>query len=327
MRRREFVALLGGAAATWPLAARAQQPAMPVIGFMSIRSADDSAWLLSAFRRGLNESGFVEGQNVTIEYRWAEHRYERLQALAADLVRRQVAVIAAISGTPSALAAKSATVTIPIVFGMGSDPVTFGLVTSLNRPGGNVTGASFFAAALGEKRLGLLQQLVSKTTTIGVLVNSDNPVSAAEETSVQAAAHAIGQQTNVLNASTEAHIDGVFTTIVQHRIGALLVTGDAFFFTWRDKLVALAARHAIPAMYWGREFVERGGLISYGTNQADTYRQAGIYAGRILKGEKPADLPVMLPTKFDLVINLKTAKGLGLTIPPGVLAIADEVIE
>jgi putative ABC transport system substrate-binding protein len=327
VRRRTFITLLGGSAVAWPVAARAQQPTMPVVGFMSIRSADDSVLLVSAFRQGLNESGFVEGQNVAIEYRWAENRYERLPALAADLVRRQVAVIAAISGTPSALAAKAATATIPIVFGMGSDPVTFGVVTSLNRPGGNVTGASFFAAALGTKRLELLRELAPKATTIAVLVNPTSPVSDLERTDVQAAADAIGQQTMALNTSTDGQIDDAFTAIVQHRIGALLVTGDPFFMRWRDKLVALAARHVIPAMYWGREFVEGGGLISYGTNQTDTYRQAGIYTGRILKGAKPADLPVMLPTNFELVINLKTAQALGLDVPMSLLMRVDRVIE
>jgi ABC-type uncharacterized transport system substrate-binding protein len=326
-KRREFITLLGGAAAAWPLAARAQQTALPVIGFMSARWADESAWLVAAFRRGLNESGFVDGQNVTIEYRWAEHQYERLPALAADLVRRKVAVIAAISGTPSVLAAKAATKTIPIVFGMGSDPVTFGVVTSLNRPTENVTGASFFSAALGAKRLELLHEMAPKATTTAVLVNPTNLVSESERIDVQAAAQAIGQQTSVLNASTEGQIDRAFAAIVQDRIGALLVTGDALLHDRRNQLVALAARHAVPAIYFSREFVEAGGLMSYGTNQPEAYRQAGVYAGRILKGEKPGNLPVVLPTKFELVINLKTAKALGLTVPRIMQMTADEVIE
>jgi putative ABC transport system substrate-binding protein len=328
MRRREFITLLGGAAAAWPLAARAQQAAMPVIGFMSARSADDRQGLAAAFRRGLNESGFVERQkNVAIEYRWAEFHYDRLPAIAADLVRREVAVIAAISGTPSVLAAKAATATIPIVFAMGSDPVTSGVVTNLSRPEGNVTGASFFTTVLGPKRLELLRELGPKATTIAVLVNPDNPVSTAEATRVEAAAHAIGQQTHVLNARTAGHIDRAFKLMVEQRIDALLVTADPFFIRQGDKLAALTARHTIPAIYFGRELVAAGGLMSYGTIQSDTYRQAGVYVAQILKGAKPGDLPVMLPTKFELVINLKAAKGLGLEIPPTLLATADEVIE
>jgi putative ABC transport system substrate-binding protein len=327
MRRRDFIVSLGAAALAWPQPSRAQQPALPVVGFMSARSANDPEGLAAAFRRGLNESGFVAGQNVTIEYRWAEFRYERLPVLASDLVRRKVAVIAAISGTPTALAAKAATATIPIVFAIGGDPVTTGLVTSLNRPGGNVTGASFFTTALGAKRLEMLRELAPKATTIAVFVNPNNPPSVSERTAVQAAATALGVQVRVFDASTEGHIDSAFTTIVQQRIGALLVTGDPFFSGQRKKLVALAARHALPAMYFVREFALAGGLISYGTKEADTYRQAGVYVGRILKGEKAGDLPVMLPTKFELVVNLKTAKALGLEVPPKLLAIADEVIE
>jgi putative ABC transport system substrate-binding protein len=327
MRRREFITLLGAGAAAWPLAARAQQPTMPVIGFMSARSADESVWLVAAFRRGLNESGFVEGQNVTIEYRWADNLYERLPALAADLVSRQVAVIAAISGTPSVLAAKAATKTIPIIFGMGSDPIAFGVVTSLNRPDDNVTGASFFSATLGAKRLELLREMAPKAATIAVLVNPTNLVSESEGMDVQAAAQAVGQQTSVLKASTEDQIEGAFATIVRDRIDALLIAADPFLHERRNQLVALAARHAVPTIYFSREFVEAGGLMSYGTNQLDTYRQAGVYAGRILKGENPADLPVMLPTKFVLMINLKTAKALGLTVPLIMQMTADEVIE
>jgi putative ABC transport system substrate-binding protein len=326
VHRRSFITLLGGAVA-WPLAARAQQPVMPVIGFMSARSADDRQGLAEAFRRGLSEAGFVEQQNVAIEYRWAEFHYERLPALAADLIHRKVTVIAAISGTPSVLAAKAATATIPIVFAMGSDPVTSGVVTNLSRPQGNVTGASFFTTVLGPKRLELLRELVPKAMTIAVLTNPDNPVSTAEATKVEAAAHAIGQQTHVLNASAAGHIDGAFKLMVEQRIDALLVSADPFFIRQRDKLAALAAHHTIPAIYFGRELVAAGGLMSYGTIQSDTYRQAGIYVAQILKGAKPGDLPVMLPTTFELVINLKTAKALGLTVPPTLLARADEVIE
>ena len=327
MERREFISWLGVGAIAWPLAAHAQRSAPPVIGFLSARTASDSEFVVAAFRQGLNESGFIERQNIAIEYRWAENRYARLPELAADLVHRQVALIAAISGTPTALAAKAATATIPIVFAIGGDPVTPGLVTSLNRPGANVTGASFFTSVLGTKRLELLRALLPAATTIGVLVNPNNPPSVSEWANVLEATKAIGQQTNVINASTEAHIDGAFAAISQYRIGALLVTGDPFFFRHRAKLIALAARHALPAMYFLPEFATAGGLMSYGANQSDTYRQAGIYAGRILKGEKAGDLPVMLPTKFELVINLKTAKALGLDLPPKVLALADKVIE
>jgi putative ABC transport system substrate-binding protein len=326
VKRREFITLLGGAAA-WPLAAGAQQSTMPVIGFMSGRSADDREGLAAAFRRGLNEFGFVEGQNVLIEYRWAEFHFERLPTLAGDLVRREVAVIAAISGTPTVLAAKQATGTIPIVFAIGSDPVALGVVTSLNRPGGNVTGASMFGAALGAKRLTLLRELLPNATTIALLVDPDNPLSTADATSMESAAHAVGQQIHILNARSEDGIDEAFTFIAEHRVSALIVTGDVFFVGHRDKLVALAARHTIPTMYFDRRFVAAGGLISYGTVETEAVRQAGTYAARILKGEKPGNLPVTLPTKFELVINLKTAKALGLTFPPGLLAIADEVIE
>jgi putative ABC transport system substrate-binding protein len=326
MRRRAFITLLGGAAA-WPLVARAQQQAMPVIGFMSARSADDREGLAAAFRRGLNELGFVEGQNVAIEYRWADFYFDRLPALAADLVRRKVAVIAAISGTPTVLAAKAAGGTTPIVFAMGSDPISSGVVTSLNRPGGNVTGATIFGAALGAKRLELLRELVPRTTTIAVLVDPANPVSRADGADMQAAARAVGQQIDVFNASAEDHIDGAFNLIAERRIGALFVTGDVFFVGQRDKLVALAARRAIPAIYFDRSFVAAGGLMSYGTIETDAVRQAGVYVARILKGAKAGDLPIMLPTKFELVINLQTAKALGLTVPDKLLAIADEVIE
>jgi putative ABC transport system substrate-binding protein len=327
LRRRQFITLLSGAAVVWPVVAGAQQPAMPMIGFLSSLQASDQARIMAPFHRGLAEVGWFEGRNVTIEYRWAQSQFERLPALAADLVKRQVTVIAAISGTPSALAAKAATTTIPIVFGMGSDPIAFDLVRSLNQPGGNVTGATFFTVALGEKRLGLVREMVPNATVIGVLVNPANPVSAADAANVQAAAHAIGQRVRLLSASTGGEIDAVFATVARDRPNALLVEAETLFLNQRDKLVALAARHAMPTMYGDREMVEAGGLISYGASRAEAYRQAGIYTGRVLKGEKPADLPVVLPTRFELMINLKTAKALGLEIPPTLLARADEVIE
>jgi putative ABC transport system substrate-binding protein len=327
MKRRDFITLLGGAAAAWPLSARAQQPAMPVIGFLSSLQASDQVRIMAPFHRGLAEVGWFEARNVTIEYRWAQSQFERLPALAADLVKRQVTVIAAISGTPSVLAAKAATTTIPIVFGMGSDPIAFDLVASLNRPGGNVTGATFFTVSLGEKRLGLVREMVPNATVIAVLVNPANPVSAAGAANVQAVAHAIGQRVRLLSASTSGEIDASFATVARERPDALLVEPETLFLNQRDKVAALAARHAMPTMYADREMVEAGGLISYGASRADAYRQAGIYTGRILKGEKPADLPVMLPTKYELVINLKTAKALGVDLPATLLARADEVIE
>jgi putative tryptophan/tyrosine transport system substrate-binding protein len=329
MRRRDFLTLLGGAAtsAAWPLAARGQQPAMPVIGFLSGRSADDSAWLAGAFRQGLKDTGFVEKQNVTIEYRWAGNQWERLDALAADLVRRRVDVIAALSYSPTVLAAKAATAKIPIVFAVGSDPVVAGLVTSVSRPGGNVTGTSFFATELGTKRFELLRELVPNATAIALLVDPNTPASESERTAVEAAARAIGQQTEVFSAGTEIDIERAFMAIAQRHLGALLVTGDPFFFATRKYLVALAARYAIPTIYWAREYVDQGGLISYGASQKDAFRQAGVYTGRVLKGEKVGDLPVMLPTRFEMVVNLKTAKALGLDMPTSVLLRADEVIE
>jgi ABC-type uncharacterized transport system substrate-binding protein len=327
MRRREFITLLGGAAAAWQLAAHAQPSAMPVIGFLSSLSSSDRPRIMAAFQQGLNEADYVEGRNVAIEYRWAEGQYDRLPALAADLVRSQVTMIAAISGTPSALAAKAATTTIPIVFAIGGDPITPGLVASLNQPGANITGVTFFTSPLAAKRLELLRELIPKTTTIAVLVNPDSSPSKLEGINVQAAALAFGQQIMVFEASTEGHIDDAFAVIVQHRIGALLVSADPFFLNQRRKLIALAARHAVPAIYADREHAEAGGLISYGASRSDAYRQAGNYAGRILKGEKPSDLPVVLPTKFELVINLKTAKALGLTVPLIMQMTADEVIE
>jgi putative ABC transport system substrate-binding protein len=326
MKRREFITLLGGAA-TWPIAARAQQPAMPMVGFLSSLSASDAARIRASFYQGLNEAGYVNGRNVALEYRWAEGRYEQLPAMAAELVRRQVAVIAAISGTPAGLAAKSATTSIPIVFAIGGDPVAAGLVTNLNLPGGNVTGVSFFTAPLVAKRLELLRALVPTAVAIGFLVNLNNPGEVQETREAEAAARSLGLPLHVLNATTEAHIDDAFAVIVQQRVGALFVAADPLFFNYRDKVVALAAHHRTPAIYAYREQVEAGGLISYGTSRSEAYRQAGFYVGRILNGAKPGTLPVVLPTKFELVLNLKTARALDLAVQPLLLALADEVIE
>jgi putative tryptophan/tyrosine transport system substrate-binding protein len=325
MRRREFITLIGGAAAAWPLAARAQQPAMPVVGFLHTSTAAPFLDMVGAFRKGLNEAGFIEGQNVAIEYRWAEFQYDRLPALAADLVARRVTVIS-VFGPPAALAAKAATVTIPIVFSVGVDPVDTGLVASLNRPGGNLTGVTLLTASLGAKRVGLLRELIPKADLMAVLVNTTSE-GMTQAKDVQDAARKAGLRAIVLNAATDADIDAAFATLSRQRIGGLMVGGDQFLDTRRDRIVALAARHSMPTIYHRRDFVAGGGLMSYGTSIADVYRQVGVYTGRILKGEKPADLPVLQPTKFELVINLKAANALGLTIPPGVLAIADEVIE
>jgi len=326
MKRREFITLLGGAAA-WPLAARAQQPAMPVVGFLNARSPIDTAHLVAAFRRGLAENGYVEGQNVTIDYRWASGQPDRLPAMAMELVDRPVVVLAATGGENSAMAAKAATSTIPIVFAVGSDPIKLGLVASYNRPGGNVTGINILTTTLEAKRLGLLHELVPQAATVGVLLNPNWPPSANQLRDVQDAARVVGLQINVLRASTDQEIDAAFETVAQQRIAALAVTGNPFYDTRREKLVALAARHAVPVIYQFREFTAAGGLMSYGIDLPDAYRQVGVYVGRVLKGAKPADLPVLQPTKFEFVINLKTAKALGVKFSDNLMSLADEVIE
>jgi putative tryptophan/tyrosine transport system substrate-binding protein len=324
--RREFITLLSGTAVAWPLAAHAQQTAMPMIGFMNGGSLEAQARLSAAFRQGLSETGYIEDHNVKIEYRWAESQYDRLPGMAADLVRRQVTVIAG-TGTPAALAAKAATTVIPIVFETAGDPIKLGLVASLNRPGRNITGVTQLSSELVSKRLGLLHDMIPTATIIGLLVLPTDPRAETQTRDMQEAAHALGLQIHVLNASTEAEIDTAFAILAQLRASALLVGTGEFFTRRAEQLVALAARQRVPTIYQYREFAAAGGLITYGTSLTDSYRQAGVYTGRILKGEKPADLPVLRPTKFELVINLKTANALGLTIPPGVLAIADEVIE
>jgi len=326
VKRREFITLLGGAAA-WPLAARAQQVAMPVIGFVSSLSHSDLGLVVPGFHEGLNAAGFIEGRNIAIEYRWAESDYQRLPTLAADLVNRKVMVIAAISGTPAALAAKAATTTIPIVFAIGGDPIAPGLVTSLNRPGGNVTGVSFYNAPLVTKRLDLARELVPTGGLIAALVNPDNPPSVEEGRAAQAAAAATGERLLIVNVKTSTQLDDAFARMKQQQVYAVIVSSDPFFFTERAKLVVLMARDRTPTIFGDREHAEAGGLISYGASRTDAYRQAGNYVGRIVKGEKAADLPVMLPTKFHIVVNLKTAKSLGIDIPTTVLARADEVIE
>jgi putative tryptophan/tyrosine transport system substrate-binding protein len=327
MRRRDFIRLLGGVAAAWPLAVRAQQRPMPVIGFLHSASPGPFARAVDAFRQGLSETGYVEGQNVAIEYRWAEGQYDRLPALAADLAGRQVSVIVAVAGNTPALAAKAATTSIPIVFVSGGDPVSAGLVASLNRPGGNVTGVSWIATALVPKQLELLRRSVGNAALIGALVNPSYPDHDLQLRELQKGADAIGQEIKIVQAATAHDIDTAFVSLVQMSANALIVVNDPFFVNRRDQIVALAAKHRMPAMYFSREFVTGGGLLSYGASLVEAARQGGIYAGKILRGEKAADLPVMQSTKFEFVVNLKTAKVLSLEIPPTVLALADEVIE
>ncbi len=327
MRRRAFIAGLVGGAVAWPLATRAQQTAMPVVGFMSGRSPDDSAHLVTAFREGLADKGFVEGQSVAIEFRWALGDYGRLPALAADLVNRRVNVLVGVGGDVSAAVAAKATKTIPVVFGMGGDPVKGGLVASFNRPGGNVTGYTLWTSEMESKRLGLLRELVPGVRLIGVLVNPQFPPTEQELEDLEPAAKAVNQQLFVARANNDAELDAALASFQQERVGAFLVTAAPFFDTRHDRIVGFAAQNRLPAIYQFREYAVAGGLISYGPNIVESYRNAGGYVGRILKAEKPADLPILQPTKFDFVINLKTAKALGLTVPPTLLAEAGEVIE
>jgi putative ABC transport system substrate-binding protein len=326
IRRREFIFTLGSATA-WPLAARAQQTAMPVVGFMSARSPEDSVHLVEAFRRGLKEGGFVEGENAAIEFRWARGDYSRLPTLAGDLVSRQVAVIVAAGGEPSGLAAKAATATIPIVFGIGGDPVKLGLVESFSRPGGNVTGVTLLTTVMGPKRLGLLRDLAPGVPLIGALINPNSPQAALQLQQFEDAARAIGQRIIIGKASNDEALETAFASLVQEGAGALFVTADPYFDTQRDRIVAFAERQRLPAIYQFREYALAGGLLSYGVSITDAYRNYGVYAARILKGAKPAELPVLQPTKFETVINLRTAKALGVKISDNLLSLADEVIE
>ena len=327
MRRREFISLLGGAAATWPVVARAQQPAMPVIGFLNGASPAELGPRVDAFRDGLAEMGYVEGRSVAIEYRWGFGQYERLPEMAIDLVRHRVAAIAATGGVPSVRAAKAATSEIPIVFTMGGDPVAFGLVASLNRPGGNVTGITLISGEIVSKRIAVLRDLLPSAKVLGVLMNSTTPSSEAESVAAERTAHTLGWQVKVLRVGKELDFDTAFQPLVRERVDALLVTTDPIFESQRHRIVALAAQHAVPTIYALREYAVAGGLMSYGASINDVYRQAGSYVGRVLKGEKPSDLPVIQTSKFELLINLKTAKTLGIAVPAAVLALADEVIE
>ena len=328
MQRREFITILGGAAVAWPFVARAQHQAMPVIGYLGVSSPDLYADRLSAFRQGLKETGYVEGRNVSIEFRWAGSRLDHLPAMVADLVRRQVAVIAAAGTLEGARAAKAATTTIPIVFSIGSDPVENGLVASLNRPGGNLTGVTLLNVEIVSKRVELLHALLPAALRFAVLVNPANAIISADEvTNMHAAARKLGLQLKVLNASTSGEIDTAFATLAQQDATALVISSDQFMYSHREQIIALAEHYSIPTIYDRREFAAAGGLVSYGSSVLDAHRQIGIYTGRILKGEKPADLPVMQATKFELIINLKAAKALGLTVPTGLVNAADEVIE
>jgi len=327
MRRREFIALFGGAAASWPLAVYAQQRPMPVIGFVNAASPGPLRQQIAAFREGLKNSDYVEGQNVAVEYRWAEGQYDRLPALVADLVRQQVSVIVAGGGAPAELAVKAATTTIPIVFSTGGDPVRSGLVASLNQPSGNITGVYHFATGLEAKRLGLLHEMLPKATPIAVLINPNYADAENQLRDVQEAAARLGVQLIIVRADAESDFDAAFSDLVRQRAGALLVSASPFFNTRREQLVVLAARHAVPAIFEWRDFAVAGGLMSYGTSLADAYRQVGVYAGQILKGAKPVDLPVVQSTRFELVINMSTAKALGVDVPPTLIARADEVIE
>ena len=326
MRRREFITFLGGTAASWPFASNAQQSAMPVVGVLNMQTPQSEVTQISAIRQGLKESGFVEGQNMTLDLRFAEGHNDRLPGLAAELVRRQVKLILA-NTTPPAIAAKAATTTIPIVFAFGADPVELGLVASFNRPGGNMTGVAFLVNKLAAKQFELLCQTVSKTTVIGMLVDPNNPNSKSDVQLTQAAAKALGHTLAIANVATESDLEAAFASLVADRAGALFIAPNANFRIWRNRLLALVARHGIPSSYSSADFVRAGGLMSYGPDQADAYRQAGIYAGRVLKGEKTADLPVVQPTKFEFVLNLKAASALGLTLPPTMLALASETIE